>query len=292
MTTVLETLGRILVIIPTYNEAQNIASIVGRVRKNVPAAEILIADDNSPDGTGEIADQLSMSDNQVHVLHRVGKEGLGAAYIAGFNWGLEHGYDVLIEMDADGSHQPEQLPGLLQGLKHADMVKGSRWMTGGSVVNWDAKRELLSRAANIWIMAAMDLPIHDSTGGYNLYRADILRRIDLASVASRGYTFQVDLTRRVLEAGGTVGESPIEFREREFGESKMSGNIIGEALVRTAGWGVERRTRQLKRLGAKIAGTFAPLTDKIKANLNRSEESASSEQPRRAADDEAEEEWF
>ncbi|MCL2315828.1 MAG: polyprenol monophosphomannose synthase [Actinomycetia bacterium] len=257
--------GRVLVIIPTYNEAGNLERIVGRVRAATPAVEVLVADDNSPDGTGAIADTLAGNDAQVHVMHRAAKEGLGAAYLAGFRWGLDHGYDVLVEMDADGSHSPEQLPSLLAALGEADMVKGSRWMKGGSVVNWDKKRELLSRGANIWIQAAMDLPVHDATGGYNVFTADILRRIDLDDVASRGYTFQVDMTRRVLEAGGVVAEVPIEFCEREVGESKMSGDIIREAMIRTARWGVERRGEELTHVAGQIAGSVAPLVDKIKA---------------------------
>ena len=236
---------RPLVIIPTFNEAGNIEAIVARLRRAVPAADALIADDNSPDGTGVIADQLAAADPHVHVLHREEKCGLGAAYLAGFAWGLGHGYDALVEMDADGSHQPEQLPSLLAALEHADMVKGSRWMRGGSVVDWDKHRELLSRAANIWVQVAMNLPVHDSTGGFNAFRASMLAQLDLNSVASRGYSFQVDMTRRVLEAGGVVAEVPIEFRERTVGTSKMSNAIIREALVNTARWGMQRRTRQV-----------------------------------------------
>jgi len=251
--------SRLLVIIPTYNEAENIEPIVARLRSAVPQADVLIADDNSPDGTGDIADVMSSVDGHVHVLHRAGKQGLGAAYLAGFAWGLDRGYDVLVEMDADGSHQPEQLPSMLSALERADMVKGSRWMRGGTVVNWSRSRELLSRGANIWVQAAMGLPVHDSTGGFNVFRADILRRIDLASVASRGYSFQIDMTRRVLEAGGVVAEVPIEFQERLTGESKMSGSIIEEALVKTAGWGVRRRAEQLSVFHSKLAGKLRSL---------------------------------
>jgi len=257
-------LGRILVIIPTYNEADNLEPIVARLRAAVPAADVLIADDNSPDGTGDIADGLAGRDGHIHVLHRPGKEGLGAAYLAGFDWGLQAGYDVLAEMDADGSHQPEQMPALLDALTQADMVKGSRWMRGGSVVNWDKKRELLSRGANIWVQAAMDLPVHDSTGGYNVYRADILRRIDLKSVLSKGYAFQVDMTRRVLEAGGVVAEVPIEFQERASGVSKMSGSIVQEAMVSTAVWGARRRAEQVKLWHARLLDRLTPLAQAAK----------------------------
>jgi glycosyltransferase involved in cell wall biosynthesis len=237
---------KVLVIIPTYNEAESISKIVARVLASVPEAHILVADDNSPDGTGRLADSLALVEPKIHVLHRAAKEGLGRAYIAGFKWALDAGYDVVVEMDADGSHQPEELPRLLKALAHADMVKGSRWMTGGSVVDWSLHREVLSRAANVWVMAAMNLPIHDATGGYNLFKAETLRKIDLDSIASKGYSFQVDMTRRVLENGGVVGEVPIEFHEREAGVAKMSGNIIQEALIQTAIWGFQRRSRQIK----------------------------------------------
>jgi len=260
-------LGRILVIIPTYNESGNIESIVSRLRAAVPAADVLIADDNSPDGTGDIADKLAAGDGQIHVLHRDEKQGLGAAYLAGFDWGLEHGYDVLAEMDADGSHQPEQLPSLLEALEQADMVKGSRWMRGGSVVDWDKKRELLSRGANIWVQAIMDVPVHDSTGGYNVFRADILRQIDLDSITSKGYAFQIDMTRQVLEAGGVVAEVPIEFQDRTVGESKMSGSIIKEALVKTAGWGAKRRLSQIGLVHATLWDKVAPVVDKAKTQI-------------------------
>lgn len=239
--------AQVLVITPTYNEAENIGPIVKRLRAAVPQAHSLIMDDNSPDGTGEIADRLAAEDDHVHVVHREGKQGLAAAYLAGFQWGLDHGYDVLVEMDADGSHQPELLPGILAALQNADMVKGSRWMRGGSTDQTPA-RELLSRAANIWIQVAMDLPVRDATGGFNAFTADILRRIGLENVKSKGYTFQVDMTRHVLDAGGTVAEVPIYFPDRTFGESKMSGSIIKEALIKTAGWGAQRRCEQVKKL--------------------------------------------
>lgn len=241
-------LGEVLVIIPTYNEAQNIESITLRLRKAVPQAHVLVADDNSPDGTGDIADRLAAADDHVHVLHRRGKEGLGAAYLAGFRWGLDHGYGVLVEHDADGSHQPEQLPLLLDALKDADMVKGSRWVPGGSVVNWPASRKFLSRGGNLWTRMWLGIPLKDSTGGFNAFRADTLRGIDLDGVASAGYCFQIDLAWRALKRGYRVVEVPIEFVEREFGDSKMNRNIVVEAMVRTAGWGVQYRLGQLWRL--------------------------------------------
>lgn len=264
-----EPLTKVLVIIPTYNEAENLESIVGRLREAVPAADALIADDNSPDGTGAIADRLAASDGHIHVLHRAGKEGLAAAYVAGFRWGLENGYDVLVEMDADGSHQPQFLPAMLSALENADMVKGSRWMHGGEVVDYDLTREWLSRLANIWIQAAMDLPVRDSTGGFNVFRASALEAMDLDTIASKGYTFQVDLTRRVIANGGTVAEVPISFPDRKFGESKMSGSIIAEALRRTAGWGYEKRSAQVRDLAGKATDRIRPLLSGLVERANR-----------------------
>jgi dolichol-phosphate mannosyltransferase len=239
-------LGQVLVIIPTYNEADNIGLIVGRVRRAVPEAHILIADDNSPDGTGRLADELAADDN-VHVLHRLGKEGLGAAYLAGFAWGIEAGYDVLVEMDADGSHQPEQLPDLLAALTDADLVLGSRWVEGGQVVNWPKSRELLSRGGNLWTRIALGIPLRDATGGYRAFRRETLLGLGLNNVASAGYCFQVDLAWRGLKAGYRVVEVPIIFVERERGDSKMSRKIVIEALVLTTLWGISHRAKQLRR---------------------------------------------
>lgn len=241
-------LDRVLVIIPTYNEAQNIESIVSRVRAAVPSVHVLIADDNSPDGTGKIADSLAEADSCVQVLHRRGKEGLGAAYLAGFHWGLDRDYQVLVEMDADGSHQPEQLPRLLDALKNADMVKGSRWVKGGSVVNWAKHREAISRAGSLWARTWLGLPIKDATGGFTAFRADTLRGINLDEIASAGYCFQIDLAWRAVKGGYKVVEVPIDFVEREFGTSKMSKNIVVEALIRTTAWGISYRLNQLKSL--------------------------------------------
>ncbi|GAA4633805.1 polyprenol monophosphomannose synthase [Actinoallomurus vinaceus] len=233
----MEDIGRVLVIIPTYNERENIESIVGRVRAAVPEADILVADDNSPDGTGKIADGLAADDERIHVLHRAGKEGLGAAYIAGFHWGIDHGFDVLVEMDADGSHQPEELPRLLSALGEADLVIGSRWVRGGKVENWPVNREILSRGANIYARIMLGIPVRDSTGGYRAYRATTLQKIDIDGVASQGYCFQVDLTLRTVRGGLRVTEVPIRFVERTHGASKMSRAIMIEAFQRIAQWG-------------------------------------------------------
>jgi dolichol-phosphate mannosyltransferase len=240
---------RILVIIPTYDESANIERIVARTRSSVPHAHVLIADDNSPDGTGLVADRLAAADDHVHVMHRLGKEGLGAAYLAGFEWGLHEGYDVLVEMDADGSHQPEQLPTLLAALADADLVLGSRWVKGGSVVNWPKSREVLSRAGNLWTRLALGIRLKDATGGYRAFRRETLLGLGLDNVASSGYCFQVDLAWRAAKAGFKVVEVPITFVEREHGVSKMSQRIVVEALLRTTAWGIAHRAGQLRSLG-------------------------------------------
>ena len=239
--------GRVLVVIPTYQERENIESIVRRVGAAVPAAHVLVVDDGSPDGTGKIADELAEADERVHVLHRTAKNGLGAAYIAGFGWGLERGYDVLVEMDADGSHAPEQLPRLLGALAGADLVLGSRYVPGGAVVNWPRRREILSRGGNLYVRLALGIRLKDATGGYRAFRREVLESIEYAAVASQGYCFQVDLARRTLAAGFRVAEVPITFAERVRGESKMSGDIVREAFVRVGQWGVAERRAQLRR---------------------------------------------
>ncbi|MFI6349754.1 polyprenol monophosphomannose synthase [Streptomyces sp. NPDC050560] len=244
-------LGTALVIIPTYDEAENIEAIVGRVRASVPEAHVLVADDNSPDGTGKIADKLAAADDQVHVLHREAKDGLGAAYLAGFAWGLEHGYGVLIEMDADGSHRPEELPRLLTALAGADLVLGSRWVPGGRAVNWPKHRELISRGGSIYSRVLLDVPIRDVTGGYRAFRRETLEGLGLGDVASQGYCFQVDLARRAVKAGYHVVEVPITFADRERGDSKMNRAIVAEALWRVTAWGVGER---LGRVAGNITG--------------------------------------
>ncbi|MFF1765434.1 polyprenol monophosphomannose synthase [Streptomyces sp. NPDC058249] len=238
-------LGTALVIIPTYNEAENIKKIVGRVRAAVPEAHVLVADDNSPDGTGQLADELAAEDDHVQVLHRKGKEGLGAAYLAGFRWGMEHDYGVLVEMDADGSHQPEELPRLLTALKGADLVLGSRWVPGGRVVNWPRSREFISRGGSLYSRVLLDVPIRDVTGGYRAFRRETLEGLGLGEVASQGYCFQVDLARRAVKAGFHVVEVPITFVERELGDSKMSRDILVEALWRVTTWGVGERVARI-----------------------------------------------
>jgi dolichol-phosphate mannosyltransferase len=239
-------LGRVLVIIPTYNELQSLPIILGRVRMSVPNAEILIVDDSSPDGTGELADSLSAADHHIHVMHRLSKDGLGAAYLSGFAWGLQQGFDVIVEMDADGSHQPEQLPQLLEALVNADLVLGSRWVDGGGTENWSRGREILSRGGNTYTRVMLGIDINDATGGYRVFRAETLRNLDLAEVSSQGYCFQVDLAWRASQRGMVIKEVPITFVEREVGTSKMSRRIVTEALWRVTVWGAERRLNQFK----------------------------------------------
>ncbi len=244
-------LGRVAVIMPTYNERENLESIAARVRSSVPDADLLVVDDNSPDGTGELADKLAAGDEQIHVLHRPGKAGLGAAYIAGFGWALEQGYGVMVEMDADGSHRPQDLPRLLTALQHADLVIGSRWVPGGTVRNWPRSREFLSRGANTYARLMLRVPVRDTTAGYRAYRAQTLRTIDLGSVQSQGYCFQIDLTLRAVNAGLTVTEVPITFVDRTRGTSKMSRAVMAEAFWRVAQWGVADRLHRRRQPGGR-----------------------------------------
>jgi glycosyltransferase involved in cell wall biosynthesis len=241
----------VLVIIPTYNEIENLERIVERLQAAVPDAHALVVDDGSPDGTGELADKLATDDPRVHVLHRTHKEGLGPAYVAGFHWAREHGFDVLVEMDADGSHDPAQLPALLAALESgADLALGSRYVTGGQVVDWPLRRELLSRAGNTYVRWALRLPLRDATGGYRAARGELIDQLPFDAVASHGYCFQVDWAWRAWRSGARVVEVPITFAERTLGRSKMSGSIVREALVRVTEWGL--RDRLADRLPGRV----------------------------------------
>ena len=232
-------LGRVAVIVPTYNERANLEQIASRLRTAVPDADLLIVDDNSPDGTGEAADKLAAGDARIHVLHRPAKAGLGSAYIAGFRWALERDYGVLVEIDADGSHQPQELPTLLAALEAgADLVIGSRYVPGGTVLNWPKSREVLSRGGNTYARVLLGIKVRDATGGYRAFRATALRQVGLDEVESQGYCFQIDLALRVIRAGLTVVEVPITFVERTQGASKMSRAVVAEALWRVTQWGV------------------------------------------------------
>jgi dolichol-phosphate mannosyltransferase len=234
---------RTLVIVPTYNERDNLPLIAGRLHAARPDVHLLIVDDGSPDGTGELANELALADpDRVHVLHRTSKDGLGAAYLAGFAWGLGRGYTVLVEMDADGSHAPEELYRLLDAVDAgADLAIGSRYVEGGEVRNWPRHRKVLSRTANGYSRISLGVDVNDITAGFRAYRRAVLEKIDLAAVDSKGYCFQVDLTWRTISAGFVVAEVPITFIERELGKSKMSGSNIREAIVRIAQWGIRGR---------------------------------------------------
>ncbi len=244
-------LDRVAVLIPTYNERENLPTAVHGVREAVPAADVVVLDDASPDGTGEVADALAAEDPQVRVIHRAGKEGLGAAYLAGFRLALEEGYDAVVEMDADGSHRPGHLPTLLAAAEEADVVIGSRWVPGGAVVNWPLHRKALSVGGNLYVKVLLGMPVNDATAGFRVYRADALRVMGLEDVASQGYCFQTDLTWRAVRSGLTVVEVPITFVEREVGASKMSRHIMTESLRRITGWGVRHRARQLREVARR-----------------------------------------
>ena len=246
-------LGRVVVVIPTYNEAENLRWIVGRVRAAAPSVDVLVVDDGSPDGTGDLADALAADDPHVAVVHRTQKAGLGAAYLHGFAVALERGYDVVGEMDADGSHRPEQLPQLLDALAGADLVIGSRWVPGGSVVNWPLSRKALSLGGNLYARLALGIPVRDVTAGFRLFRRTTLEAIDLGSVESSGYCFQADLAWRTAQAGLRIVEVPIEFVERVRGESKMDRAVATESLRRITRWGIAERRRQVRDVLSKVS---------------------------------------
>lgn len=238
-----------LVVIPTYEERAALPGTLARLRAAVPHAHALVVDDASPDGTGQWAEREASRDDHVHVLHRAGKQGLGPAYLAGFGWGLERGYEVLVEMDADASHRPEQLPGLLEAVRRgADLAIGSRWVRGGKVHDWPLQRLLLSRGANTYVRLLMGLAVRDATAGFRAFRAELLRGLLSDDIASQGYCFQVDMTRRARRADAVITEVPIDFDERAEGMSKMSPTIVREALLLVTFWGLTRRAQQLSGL--------------------------------------------
>ena len=239
----------VIVVLPTYNERDNLEGVIARLRLSVPDAQLLIVDDGSPDGTGDIADAIAASDHQVAVLHRASKQGLGAAYLAGFAWALDRGFDVIVESDVDGSHQPEQLPTLLAALNGYDMVVGSRWVSGGGIVNWPLSRRIISKGGSFYARFLLRLHERDVTGGYRVFRAAALRTIGLGRIDSLGYCFQIEMLWRAERAGLRIAEAPITFIERVSGESKMTGNIAGEAMLRVTVWGLHELADRLRGRG-------------------------------------------
>ncbi|MBO9627040.1 MAG: polyprenol monophosphomannose synthase [Microbacterium sp.] len=239
---------RAVVVLPTYNEIESLPEVVARLRATAPDVDILIVDDNSPDGTGDLADLLASRMPEVHVLHRTVKDGLGRAYIAGFVEALARGYDVVVQSDADGSHRPEDLPSLLRALSGADVVVGSRWIVGGAVGEWSTGRYLLSRAGSTYAGLMLRLPQKDITGGYRVFRAGALRALGFEEVRSAGYCFQIEMLDRAVQSGCRVVESPITFDDRLHGESKMSGRIVVEALLQVTRWGLQRRFGRARQL--------------------------------------------
>lgn len=247
---------RTVVIIPTYNEIESLPVALDRVRQAVPDAHVLVVDDSSPDGTGQLADQRAATDDRIHVLHRVEKNGLGPAYLAGFAWALAQGFELVVEMDADGSHRAEDLALLVAraGMQdHPDLVIGSRWVAGGATPGWDPWRVALSRAGNLYIGAMLGTRVKDATAGFRVYRADLMRRLDLSAVEATGYGFQVNMTKLVEEAGGRIVEMPITFVEREAGQSKLSGGIFTEELSLVTRWGLSKRANQVQVMASRLA---------------------------------------
>lgn len=220
-----------VVCIPTYNERENISRIVPAVLEQAPAASVLVADDNSPDGTGDLADELAKNDSRVHVLHREGKAGLGKAYLAAFAWALEKGFDIIVEFDADFSHDPKYLPEMLSRLRNADVVVGSRRVDGGGVENWNWIRRGLSWGGSLYARTVLGVPVMDLTGGFNGFHRHALEAIDYATISSTGYAFQIEIKYRCVKKGLTLEEMPIVFPDRVRGVSKMSPNIMGEAMM-------------------------------------------------------------
>jgi len=220
-----------LIIIPTYNEFDNLRPLLQEIFSFAPAADVLIVDDNSPDGTGKLADQIHAENPQVNVLHRAGKLGLGTAYIAGFKYAVERGYDAAFEMDADFSHDPRYLPDFLQKIENADLVIGSRYIEGGDTPNWSLLRRFVSGGGNIFARFMLGIPVHDCTAGYRCYRRQVLESIELDTIESQGYAFQVELAYRVYKHGFKIVETPIIFMDRRVGKSKMSRTIFLEGFT-------------------------------------------------------------
>jgi len=251
---------RVLVVLPTYNEAENVVAVLHKVRAALPDAGILVVDDGSPDGTADLAESAAAEVGHVEVLRRSEKSGLGSAYRTGFRWGLERGYDAFVEMDADFSHDPAALPALLAPLRRGDEVSiGSRYVPGGSIPNWSWHRHLLSRGGNWYASVVLGLRVADSTAGFRAYAASVLRRIDLDSVRAEGYGFQIEMTYRARRAGASVVEVPIRFVDRVAGESKMSGAIVVEALGLVTWWGLGRPFHATRRALGRVRHSLSRL---------------------------------
>ena len=229
-----------LVIMPTFNESGNILNAVSNLFAHNPNVDLLIVDDSSPDGTGKIADSLAKEDKRISVLHRLGKDGLGAAYIAGFGWAFERDYEFLVEMDADGSHRAQDLPLLLEAANDNDLVIGSRYVRGGRTENWPMHRQILSRGGNLYARVMLGGKLNDMTAGFRVFRTSFLKSLDLKTINARGYSFQIEMAYRTLRSGGRAAEVPITFVERVIGDSKMSSDIVREALVLMTKLGLRR----------------------------------------------------
>lgn len=231
---------KVLVIMPTFNEAGNIERATRDLFTHNPSVDLLIVDDNSPDGTGALADKLALGRKNISVLHRKGKDGLGAAYIAGFKYAIEAGYDFIVEMDADGSHRSEDLPKLLAVCETNDLVIGSRYVRGGKTQNWPLHRQWLSRGGNLYAKLMLGSKLNDMTAGFRVFRVSFLKSMDLDSINARGYSFQIEMAYRTIRSGASAVEVPITFVEREIGESKMSSAIVSEALLLMTKFGLKR----------------------------------------------------
>ena len=238
---------RVLVVLPTYNEAENVVEVITRIRRAMPSAEVLVADDNSPDGTADLAEQVGRGSGGVHVLRRPVKEGLGPAYKAGFAWAIDRGYDIVVQMDADLSHDPASVPDLVAGVEAGgDYVIGARYVPGGAIPEWPWHRRALSRWGNRYARFMLRLSGHDATTGFRAIRTDVLKRIDYEGVRADGYGFLIEMLYRLERSGSAGGEIPIVFRDRERGKSKMSGRIVVEALWLVTRWGIRDRLRRLR----------------------------------------------
>jgi dolichol-phosphate mannosyltransferase len=238
---------RAVICLPTYDERENLAPILTAIHAAVPDVDVLVVDDASPDGTGPLADALAARDPRVHVLHRPAKQGLGRAYLGGFAWALERGYGLVLEMDADFSHDPRDLPRLLAAARDADVVLGSRWVPGGGTVRWGLRRKIVSRGGSLYARTILGVPVRDLTGGFKCFRREVLEAVDLPTVECSGYAFQIELTWRALRKGFRVVEVPIVFAERRVGRSKMSGRIVAEAMAKVWSMRFSRFAREARR---------------------------------------------